>query len=152
MLAIFICVVSLMLFAQSLFSLYLMLYSWEHPERLLSSRAPSSYLAPRLSFTVLLPARHEEAVIYETIKRVWSAKYPSDLLEVVVVCHRDDVGTIAEVYRAIQTIGSPRVRLETFSTLPINKPHGLNVGLQRTSNQVVTILMLKMTSMPIYST
>jgi glycosyltransferase XagB len=139
MLAIFICVVSLLLFVQSLFSLHLMLYSWEHPERLLSSRAPSSYLAPRLSFTVLLPARHEEAVIFETIKRVWSAKYPPDLLEIVVVCHSDDTGTILEAQRAIRDIRSPRVRLEIFSTLPINKPHGLNVGLQRTSNQIVTI-------------
>src|SRR2546422_228662 len=56
---------------------------------------------PHLTFTVLWPARHEEAVIYETIQRVWA--------------------------------------VETFATLPINKPHGLNVGLHRTSNQVVTI-------------
>src|SRR6266487_2368379 len=134
-----ICFFSLALFAQSLFSLYLMLYSWEHPQRVQASKGPSSFLPPHLSFTVLLPARHEEAVIYETIKRVWSAHYPSELLEVVVVCHADDMGTIAEAERAIQAIGSPQVRVETFSTPPINKPHGLNVGFQRTRNEVVTI-------------
>ncbi len=116
-----------------------MLYSWEHPQRVQASKGPSSFLPPHLSFTVLLPARHEEAVIYETIKRVWSAHYPSELLEVVVVCHADDMGTIAEAERAIQAIGSPQVRVETFSTPPINKPHGLNVGFQRTRNEVVTI-------------
>ncbi len=131
--------ISLALFVQSLFSLYLMLYSWEHPERLEASRGPRSFLPSQLSFTILLPARHEEAVIYETIKRVWAANYPSDLLEIVVICHADDTGTIAEAQRAIREIGSQRIRVETFSTPPINKPRGLNVGFQRTRNQVVTI-------------
>jgi cellulose synthase/poly-beta-1,6-N-acetylglucosamine synthase-like glycosyltransferase len=132
-------VISLVLLAQSLLSLYLMLYSWEHPERLYSSGAPASYLSARLSFSVLLPARHEEAVIYETIKRVWAANYPSPLLEIAVICYADDIGTIAEVQRAIRDIDSHRIHVETFSTPPINKPHGLNVGFQRTSNQIVTI-------------
>jgi cellulose synthase/poly-beta-1,6-N-acetylglucosamine synthase-like glycosyltransferase/transposase len=131
--------ISLVFFAQSIFSLYLMLYSWEHPERLEASRGPCSFLPPQLSFTVLLPARHEEAVIYETIKRVWAANYPSDLLEIVVICHIDDTGTIAEAQRAIREIDSSRVRVVTFCTPPINKPRGLNAGFQQTSNQVVTI-------------
>ena len=139
MITFLVCFVSVALFAQGMFSLHLMLYSWEHPERLLSSQAPRSYLKPRFSFTVLLPARHEEAVIYETIKKVWSARYPSDLLEIVVICYMNDEGTIAEARRAINDIRSPHVRLETFFTQPINKPHGLNVGLQCSSNQVVTI-------------
>src|SRR5258708_11811435 len=88
--------ISILLFLQSLFSLSLMLYSWETSERLLSTAAPSSFLAPRYSFSVLLPARHEEAVIYQTIKRVWSANYPKQLLEIVVICHASDAGTIAE--------------------------------------------------------
>ncbi len=132
-------IIALALCAQSLFSLYLMLYSWEHPERLEASRAPQSFVAPQISFTALLPARHEEAVIYETIQRVWNANYPSHLLEIVVICHSDDTGTIAEAERAVRRIGSPDVKVETFSTLPINKPHALNVGLQRTHNQIVTI-------------
>lgn len=127
------------LFGQSLFSLYIMLYSWEHPERLAASAGPQSFLPARHSFTVLLPARHEEAVIYDTIRSVWAADYPDELLEVVVICHADDHGTIAEARRAIAAIGSPRVRVETFSGGPINKPRGLNVGLQRTTGQVVTI-------------
>src|SRR5918998_2810139 len=104
---------SLVLWTQALFSLHLMLYTWEHPERMEASRGPSSFLAPRLSFTVLLPARHEEAVIYRTIKSVWAANYPSSLLEIVVVCHTSDAGTITEARRAIREIGSPRVRVET---------------------------------------
>jgi cellulose synthase/poly-beta-1,6-N-acetylglucosamine synthase-like glycosyltransferase len=131
--------ISLFLFFTSLFSLYLMIYTWEFPERLYASAAPSSYLAPHISFTVLLPARHEEAVIYETVKRVWAAYYPAHLMEIVVICHADDHGTIAEALRAVQEIGSRQIRVETFTDPPINKPHGLNVGLRGTSNQVVTI-------------
>jgi len=139
LITVIVCFISLALFAQSLFSLYLMLYAWEHPERVRASRGPHSFLTPHHSFTVLLPARHEKAVIYETIKRVWVANYPSHLLEIAVICHSDDTDTIAEAQRAIDDIGSPRIRVETFSNLPINKPHGLNVGLRRTQNQVVTI-------------
>ncbi len=139
MISLTVSLISLVFFVQSIFSLYLMLYSWEYPERLEASRSPCSFLPPQLSFTVLLPARHEEAVIYETIKRVWAANYPSNLLEIVVICHIDDTDTIAEAQRAIREIGSSCGRVQTFCTPPINKPHGLNVGFRQTSNQVVTI-------------
>jgi cellulose synthase/poly-beta-1,6-N-acetylglucosamine synthase-like glycosyltransferase len=132
-------VVSFVIFVQAGLSLYLMLYTWENPQRLAASSGPRSFLPPRLSFSILLPARHEEAVIFQTIKRVWAADYPRELIEIVVVCHASDTGTIAEAQRAIREIGSPRVRVETFSDGPINKPRGLNVGLQRTTNEVVTI-------------
>jgi glycosyltransferase XagB len=138
-LAALILLAALALFAQSLFSLYIMLYSWEHPERLAAAAGPSSFLPPRTSFTVLLPARHEEEVIYDTINSVWSVNYPLDLLEVVVICHADDVQTIAEAQRAITALGSPRIRVETFTGGTINKPHGLNIGLTRSQNEVVTI-------------
>lgn len=130
---------SLILFGQALFSVYLTLYAWEHPERLDDTRAPRAFLRPRLSFTILLPARHEEAVIYDTVQRAWATQYPRELLEIVVVCSVDDTGTIAEARRAAKDIGSPRVRVETFSDGPINKPHGLNVGFARSSHQVVGI-------------
>ena len=137
--SLFLLITAFVLFAQSVFCINLMLYSWEHPERLYASRAPASYLTARLSFTVLLPARHEEAVIYETIRRLWTANYPSRLLEIAVICYANDAGTIDEAQRAIRDIGSHRIRIETFSNPPINKPRGLNVGFQRTSNQIVTI-------------
>jgi glycosyltransferase XagB len=131
--------VSVALSAQSLLSLYLMLYTWEHPARLAASGGPRSFMTPRLSFSVLLPARHEEAVIAATIRRVLEADYPADLLETVVICHADDRATIAEARRAIHELAADRARVETFSSGPINKPRALNIGLACTSNQVVTI-------------
>lgn len=138
-LSLIVSLISLALFAQTVFSVYLMLYAWHRPEQLEAGSGPRSFLPPRLSFTVLLPARREEAVIFETIKRVLSAHYPEGLVEVLVICHVADAGTIAEVERARRELGDSRLRVETFADGPVTKPHALNVGLQRSSYDVVTV-------------
>jgi putative flippase GtrA len=131
--------VSMLIFGQSVFSLYLMLYAWEDPQRLTRSSPSGVFLPPSLSFSVLLPARSEQAVIFETIRSVIKANYPRELLEAVVICHADDIATIAEAERAVQELRAHNVRVETFSTGPINKPRALNVGLASTSKAVVTV-------------
>lgn len=130
---------SLGLTAQGVFSLYLMLYSWFRPERLQAAQSPTDLLPPQLRFTVIIPARHEELVLAQTIDRVWSANYPKELLEVLVVCEHTDVTTIAEAERAIRAIDHPNVRLAIFSDGPINKPHGLNVALGVSRFDVVVV-------------
>lgn len=135
----FVVVVSLLLVAQALFSLWLNIYTWDHPERMAVTQGPSSFQRPELAFTVLLPARHEEAVIAETIRKVASTDYPSDLLEIRVVCHEDDEGTIAAAERAVVAGGFLNAGVETFAGTVINKPRGLNIGLERTSHEVVCI-------------
>jgi cellulose synthase/poly-beta-1,6-N-acetylglucosamine synthase-like glycosyltransferase len=128
---------ALAMLCQALVSLYMMLYAWENPERLAATAGPARFLPPRLSFTLLVPARHEEAVIAATIRRLLSSNYPTDLVEVVVVCHANDVGTIAAA-RQVE-VRSCRARVETFTSGPINKPHGLNVGLRRSSREIVAV-------------
>src|SRR5215469_14028084 len=133
---------SLMLTIQSVYTLYIMLYTWDQPEASKRAKAPSRFLPPRTSFTVLLPARHEEEVIQTTIERVVRAHYPLSLLEVVVICSADDTGTIAKAQQKIAKLrerGVGCVRVVAFRDQPINKPHGLNVGVRTTRNEVVTI-------------
>lgn len=132
-------VLSVALTAQGVFTLALMLYTWARPERLEESHSPKVRIQPHLSFTAILPARHEEEVIAQTVHHVWNANYPKELLEVVVVCEVGDDGTIAKARRAAAEIGHPNVRVVTFDDGPINKPHGLNVALKATSHDVVTI-------------
>src|SRR5690348_11108125 len=135
-------VLSILLTIQSAYTLYLMLYTWDSPESYVKAKAPSTFLPATRSFTVMLPARHEEDVIQSTIERVVRANYPSHLLEVVVICKTDDQGTIqkaSEKIGRLQAEGITNVSVLTFSTPPTNKPHGLNVGLAATSNEVVTI-------------
>lgn len=130
---------SVILTGQAVFTVSFMLYAWVRPERLKETSSPDTYLPPDLSFSAILPARHEEGVIGRTMLRIWGTDYPKELLEVVVVCEKGDVGTIAEAERAAVEIGHPNMRVVTFQGGPINKPHGLNVALGETTNEVVTI-------------
>jgi len=130
---------SLTLTTQGFATLALMLYTWANPALLAASGSPAVYRPPKLRFTVILPARHEEEVIAHTVHRVWNADYPKNFLEVVVVCEASDAGTIAEAQRAATKIGHANVRVVTFSDGPINKPHGLNVAVRATRHEVVTI-------------
>src|SRR5438874_603434 len=135
-------VLSILLTIQSVYTLYIMLYTWDQPEAFRRAKAPTRFLPPQKSFTVMLPARHEEDVIQTTIERVVQANYPKSLLEVVVICSVDDTGTIAQAQQKVAQLhrqGMTNVHVLAFKNKPINKPHGLNVGLRHTHNEVVTI-------------
>ncbi|MGH2717972.1 MAG: glycosyltransferase, partial [Actinomycetota bacterium] len=123
---------SVLLAAQSAFSAATSLYAWEDESRYTGSRAPETFEAPAKTFTILLPARHEEAVIAATIQKMVDLNYPGTLVEVLVVMEEGDAGTIATVEAKLEELASQgvdRVRLLTFAGLPINKPRGLNIGL-----------------------
>ena len=132
--------VSVLVTAQSAHTLYLTLYTWDRPPE--EARAPARFAPPRLSFTVMLPARHEEAVIAGTIERVVKANYPADLLQVLVICSADDDATIgtaeAQIARLLRE-GLSNVSVVVFDDGPINKPHGLNAALPQATQDVVTI-------------
>jgi glycosyltransferase XagB len=135
-------IISVLLLAQVSYSSYLMLYAWNDTRRSDDFKAPSVFAPAQKSFTVLLPARHEEEVIQHTIEGVLRANYPLNLLEIVVICRIDDTGTITKVQEKIVELvarGIHNVRLIVFQDMPINKPHGLNIGFGHTTNEVVTI-------------
>jgi cellulose synthase/poly-beta-1,6-N-acetylglucosamine synthase-like glycosyltransferase len=135
-------ILSILLILQSMHTLYLMLYTWDQREAHEKSKVPAHFLPPQKSFTIMLPARHEEEVIQTTIERVVGANYPLSLLEVVVICSVDDTGTIGEAQKKVdqlRTAGIEAARVVSFSDRPINKPHGLNTGLHSTKNEIVTI-------------
>jgi glycosyltransferase XagB len=134
--------VSIAIAAQSAYTLYLMIYTWNQPDAARLARAPLRFAPPGLSFTVMLPARHEEAVIARTIEQVVRANYPTGLLQVLVVCSADDTGTIDEALAKIEQLqdsGLDIVDVVVFDDQPINKPHGLNTALQFADRDVVTI-------------
>src|SRR5438270_2293927 len=125
--------------AQAIFNLRLRLFIWENPDRARLNRAPTTYREPSLSFTVLLPARHEEDVYRETIQKIYDLNYPKHLLQIVAICREDDPGTISEALAKIDELQDPNLELLVFNDEPINKPHGLNLGLQVARCDVVTI-------------
>lgn len=125
-----------------MYTIYMMIYTWDRPEAYRNALAPEVFLEPAKTFTVLLPARHEEPVIQQTIERVVRANYPRHLIEAVVICESGDQGTIAKAQEKVDALakeGIHNVRVIIFDDRPINKPHGLNVGFSQTRNEVVTI-------------
>jgi glycosyltransferase XagB len=125
--------------AQAAFNIRLRLFIWETPEHARLNRAPTVYRDPRLSFTILLPARHEENVYRETIQKIYDLNYPKELMQIIAICREDDPGTIAEALAKIKELHDPNVQLLIFNDKPINKPHGLNLALQTAHGDVVTI-------------
>ncbi len=135
-------VFSLTLTAQAAYTLYMMLYTWDQPAAEAKARVPEVFIPPQTSFTVMLPARHEEEVIQTTIERVVKSNYPAKLLEVIVICSADDTGTIGKAQEKIDELrrqGLTNVRVIVFDDKPINKPHGMNVALRQSRHDVVTI-------------
>jgi len=132
-------VIILVVTAQSLFNLHMRLFIWEDPKRALLNKIPTDFAPPKLSFSVLLPARNEESVIAGTIDQICKANYPRELLEVFVICDISDTGTITTVREKLREPGTEHVSLIVFADQPVNKPHGLNKGLQAARNDVVTI-------------
>jgi glycosyltransferase XagB len=124
---------------QGIFTLMWMLYAWENPLDCSRHKSSAQFTPPKLSFTALLPARHEEKVIADTIRALAAIDYPRHLKEVLVLCHTDDRSTIRKVNQTITELGDPHIRLVTFSDFPVNKPHSLNIGLKQAANQIVTV-------------
>ena len=129
----------LLMTVQAIFNIRLRLFIWEEPDNAWSNSAPTVYREPRLSFTILLPARHEEDVYRETIQKVYDLNYPKRLIQIMAICREDDPGTIAEAQAKINELRDPNVQLVVFNDKPINKPHGLNLALRVSRGDVVTI-------------
>ncbi len=134
-------VVSLAIFLtlQSSFMIFLMMYAWNDPEKVKENLSPKKFLNPNYSFTVLIPARHEEAVIADTIHSVAKLNYPEEMKEVFILINRnDDEETIRIAKKAIKRNRSSNIRLIDFDG-PIGKSRGLNIGLKKSKNDVITI-------------
>jgi glycosyltransferase XagB len=133
-------IVSVLVTVQSAHALYLTLYTWDRPK--VDAHAPDTFSPPSLSFTVMLPARHEESVIQATIDRVARANYPAHLIQVLVICSADDVGTIDKAEEKLNELrrrSRVNASMVVFDDGPVNKPHGLNCGLALAVEDVITV-------------
>ncbi len=124
---------------QAIFNIRLRLFIWESPEHAWLNHAPTVYREPSLSFTIMLPARHEEDVYRETIQKVYDLNYPKELMQIIAICSDDDTGTIAEAQAKIDELNDPNVQLLIYNNKPTSKPRGLNHALQVSRCDVVTI-------------
>ncbi|MGW4351442.1 glycosyltransferase [Nocardia sp. NPDC004582] len=126
---------SIALFANATATLWWMLHAWRTPETLeaTSFRAPDGETG--LSFSLLVPARHEDAVLAFTLERLLESDY--DAFEIVVVVGHDDPATTA-VARRVES-ANDRVTVVVDSHAVKNKPKALNTGLAYCRGDVVGV-------------
>jgi cellulose synthase/poly-beta-1,6-N-acetylglucosamine synthase-like glycosyltransferase len=122
------------MFVVAITTLMWMIDSWRTPAALGQMPYPAPD-TPRLSFSLLVPARHEEAVLAHTVRKLLTQSHPS--FEVVVIVGDDDPGTTA-VARMLAA-EDPRVVVVVDDSVPKNKPKALNRALTQCSGQIIGV-------------
>jgi cellulose synthase/poly-beta-1,6-N-acetylglucosamine synthase-like glycosyltransferase len=127
---------SSLLFAIAAGTLWWMLHAWRTPLDLRSTGFAAERQTPQLSFSLIVPARHEEAVLGATLERLARLDHPA--FEVVAVVGHDDDGTRA-VAEAVAHQHPDHVRVVVDHSWPKNKPKALNAALGECRGDVVGV-------------
>jgi cellulose synthase/poly-beta-1,6-N-acetylglucosamine synthase-like glycosyltransferase len=135
-LTITIVVAALALFAIAATTLWWMLHAWRDPETLMTTGFSKAPGLPQLSFSLLVPARHEEAVLEDTLEQLVHLDHPR--FEVLAIVGHDDPGT-ASVADRVARRHPDRVRVVSEDNWPKNKPKALNAALPLCRGEVVGV-------------
>jgi cellulose synthase/poly-beta-1,6-N-acetylglucosamine synthase-like glycosyltransferase len=117
-------------------TLWWMLHAWRTPSALEATGFPLRGEEPRLSFSLIVPARHEEAVLTATLERMMRLDHPD--YEVLVVVGHDDPGTHEVALRSAES-WPDRLRVVVDHSVPKNKPKALNTALPHCRGEVVGV-------------
>lgn len=128
--------VSIFFFCMAVGTLWWMMYAWRTPENLAETRFVESDGTQGLSFSLLVPARHEEKVLAHTVARLLESRH-SDF-EVLVIVGHDDPGTAA-VAEELADRHPERVRVVVDTNAVKNKPKALNTALPYCRGEVVGV-------------
>ena len=112
-----------------------MLYAWRTPEQLAKTAFPTTGSATT-SFSLVVPARHEEGVLGATLDRLAELEHPH--FEILVVVGEDDPGTRAAADAAAARHPS-LIRVLTDTSRPKSKPKALNTALPECRGAVVGV-------------
>ncbi|WP_405678801.1 glycosyltransferase [Streptomyces sp. NBC_00868] len=134
--SVFISVISLALFGIAAFTLWWQMHAWRTPEVLASTRFDRPDGGDRLAFSLLLPARHEQAVLEHTIDRLLESTHAD--YEIIVIVGHDDPETAAVAERAAAREPA-RVRVVVDHHETKNKPKALNTALPSCRGDIVGV-------------
>jgi cellulose synthase/poly-beta-1,6-N-acetylglucosamine synthase-like glycosyltransferase len=118
-------VIYLLLTAVGATTLAWMLHAWRDEDSLEQTRFPETSREPELSFSLIVPARHEQTVLQPTIEQLARQEHPC--FEVLVVVGDDDPETHAVALSA--TAGDDRFQVVIDRNEQKNKPRALNTAL-----------------------
>ena len=119
-------------------TLWWMLHAWRDPATLEETgfrRTPGLTL-PQRSFSLLVPARHEQAVLEQTLEQLRRLDHPD--FEVIAIIGHDDPETHAVAQRVADR-HPDTVRVVVDHSVPKNKPKGLNTALPHCRGDVVGV-------------
>lgn len=134
--AAFIAAISVALFWMAAFTLWWQMHAWRTPETLAATRFDRPEGGIRLSFSLLLPARHEQAVLEHTIERLLESSHSN--FEIIVIVGHDDPETAAVAERSAAR-DPVRVRVVTDTHEVKNKPKALNTALPHCRGDIVGV-------------
>ena len=129
-------IVSLGLTVVALTTLWWMLHAWRSTDSLQATSFSSSPVEPRRSFTLLVPARHEEQVLGHTLDQLAASDHPD--FEIIAIIGHDDPGTEA-VARAAEARHPGVVSVVIDDSEPKNKPRGMNTALPHARGDVLGV-------------
>jgi len=129
-------ILTALLFTHASVTLAWMLYTWRSPDAEGQSGFRLLRRKPKHSFSLLVPARHEEDVLGETLDRLAASDYPD--FDVLVIVGHDDEGTRRVAEEA--ALGHPGViRVITDHSWPKNKPKALNTALFEAHGDIIGV-------------
>jgi cellulose synthase/poly-beta-1,6-N-acetylglucosamine synthase-like glycosyltransferase len=117
-------------------TLWWMLHAWRTPDVLRRTGFTVAQRPPRLSFSLIVPGRHEEAVMGATLRRLMSSDHPD--FEVIAVVGHDDPGTRRVAEKAAADYPD-RLRVVVDENWPKNKPKALNTAIPYCRGDVVGV-------------
>jgi cellulose synthase/poly-beta-1,6-N-acetylglucosamine synthase-like glycosyltransferase len=124
------------LFAIAAATLWWMLHAWRTPATSVSTGFPHTQRDPSATFSLIVPARHEEAVIGATLERLMVLDHPG--FEVIAVVGHDDPKTRHAAER-VQGAWPDRLRVVVDDSPTKNKPRALNAALPFCAGDVIGV-------------
>ncbi|WIB66636.1 glycosyltransferase family 2 protein [Curtobacterium sp. MCBD17_035] len=128
--------VSILLTVVALSTLWWMLHAWRSREALRQTSFSQSPRPAAHRFTLLVPGRHEQDVMGETLDQLARQDHPD--FEIIAIVGEDDPETDA-VVRAAARRHPDLIRVVVDDTAPKNKPKAMNLALQYATGDVVGV-------------
>ncbi|PVZ94865.1 glycosyl transferase [Amnibacterium flavum] len=113
-----------------------MLHAWRSDGHLSRTAFAAEAKPAHLSFSLLVPGRHEEEVMGETLDVLARQDHPD--FEIIAIVGHDDPGTEA-VCRAAAARHPGLIKVIVDDSVPKNKPKALNLALTVARGQVIGV-------------